>query len=84
MNLPAEEPAEDAHREEEVPARQGIHRGAVRGDPAAGHDAMDMGVVEKALAPGMEDHEEAGSAPRWCGSAAMVDRVSEAARKRAP
>ena len=46
------------------PARQAIHRRAVRGDPAAWDDAMDMGVVEKVLAPGVEDHQEANLGPQ--------------------
>src|SRR5262249_26041286 len=54
----AEEAAEDAHREEE--ARPATHPLAVRGTPASGHNAVQVGMEMKILSPGMQDGEEAG------------------------
>ncbi len=55
----AEEPREDAHRQEEPPATGNPARVVERGT-AAGHDTVDMRMVVQVLAPGMEHRDEAG------------------------
>jgi hypothetical protein len=55
--LAPEHPAEDADREEETRATGDPTR-AVGRQPAAGHDAMHVGVMLEVLTPGVEHGEE--------------------------
>lgn len=59
-------PGENPNRQEEpVPARDPA--AAVGRQPAAGHHAMQMGVMQQVLAPGVEDGEEADLRPQVFG-----------------
>ena len=64
--LAPEHAAEDADRQEE-PRSAGDPARAVGREPAARHDAMDVGVVLQVLAPGVEDGQEADLGPEVLG-----------------
>ena len=74
--LPAEEPAENTHGEEEALAA-GDPAAAVRGQPAAWDHAVEVRVVTNGLAPGVEHREEADLGPQ-------VLRVPGDGRERLP
>ena len=83
QELAPEDAAEDADRQEEArpagdPAR------AVGGEPAAGDDAVDVGVVLEVLPPGVEDGQEADLGPEVLGVGGDLLQVSAAARKSRP
>jgi hypothetical protein len=63
----AEDAAEDADRQEK-PRPAGDPSRGVGGDPAAGGDAVDMGVMLEVLVPGVEDGEEADLGPEVVGA----------------
>src|SRR5574340_395692 len=65
----AEQPGENAHRQEEAGPASDPSR-AVERRSAAGHDAVDMRMVLQGLAPGMEDggHAELGAEMLGVGS----------------
>jgi hypothetical protein len=65
----AEEAAERAHREKEAGAA-GDPAGAAGTEAAAGSGAVDVGMVEQVLAPGVEDGEEAEGGAEVFGVAA--------------
>jgi hypothetical protein len=74
-----EETRQDAHRQEE-PGPTGDPAGAVGGKPAAGDDAVQMGMMHERLSPGVQHGEEADFGAEMPGSAAMIRRVSAVAR----
>lgn len=77
----AEEPREDAHRQEEPPATGDPARVIERGT-AAGHEAMNVRMMVQVLAPVWSTATSPISAPRCFGSAAIVRSVSAAVRNR--
>lgn len=72
QELAAKHPTQDANRQEEVAGR-GHPTGAIRGQPAAGHDAMDMRVELKVLAPGMQHGQGAGLGTQELGVGGQLE-----------
>ena len=66
QELAPEDAAEDADRQEEPRPAGDPPRGVGR-EPAAGDDAMDVGVVLEVLPPGVEDGQEADLGPEVLG-----------------
>ena len=64
--LSPEDAAEDADRQEEPRPAGDPSRGVGR-DPAAGDDAVDVGVMLQVLPPGVEDGQEADLGPEVPG-----------------
>jgi hypothetical protein len=78
-----EEAREHAHGEEEAGATRDPLR-AVRREAPTGHDAVQMEMVDQRLSPGVQHGEDADRRTEMGGSAAIVNKVSAAARKRIP
>jgi hypothetical protein len=54
----------------------------IRGKTAAGHNAVQVRVVQQVLPPGMQHGEKADAGAQMLGSPAMVSSVSAVARNR--
>lgn len=78
-----EQAREHPDRQEEAWLAGGPSR-AVRREPATRDDAVEVGMMEQIVPPGVQNGEETDLGPRCLGSAAMVRSVSAVARKSRP